>query len=164
MLITFLPWFVQLLNTDVMVKQSRIQNIVTETDLIGTCVIVALSNSLRRENHVLRLMMNGKKWRTQFSNFRNLSQGMQVKRLFATSRKRNHFLIKGVKCLQGVNPLIWNGRSKTLRQTRLMFTLTQHLLYYEYVIFSERDMKRKCAKIYHFVNVYVYFSDPFLIL
>lgn len=55
MFITFLPWFVQLLNTDVMVKQSRIQNIVTETDLIGTCVIVALSNSLRRENHCFKI-------------------------------------------------------------------------------------------------------------
>lgn len=53
MFIIFLPWFVQLLNTDVMVKQSRIQNIVTETGLIGTCVIVALLNSLRREDHVL---------------------------------------------------------------------------------------------------------------
>lgn len=53
MLIIFLPWFVQLLDTDVMVKQSRIQNIVTETGLIGTCVIVALYNSLHREDHVL---------------------------------------------------------------------------------------------------------------
>lgn len=53
MLIIFLPWFVQLPDTDVMVIQSRIQNIVTETGLIGTCVIVALYNSLRREDHVL---------------------------------------------------------------------------------------------------------------
>lgn len=53
MLIISLPWFVQLPDTDVMVKQSRIQNIVTETGLIGTCVIVALYNSLRRGDHVL---------------------------------------------------------------------------------------------------------------
>lgn len=53
MLIIFLPWFVQLPDTDLMVKQSRIQNIVTETGLIGTCVIVALYNSLRRGDHVL---------------------------------------------------------------------------------------------------------------